>query len=173
MNHRKNSMYPKNFVIKRILISIVLGLLLGVLISEVPFLFLRDTARMPREIVLTIPAGTADQVARGEQPPSIPENMTFVVGDRLVVKNNDSVDHKLGPFWIPANSSAQLSLDQEESLAYECSFQPGNYFGLDVREPLTPSTRIYGIVYVAFPMAILIALYSFVMPPKKKENVVA
>lgn len=151
----------------------MLGLVLGVLISEVPFLFLRDTARMPREMVLTIPAGTADQVARGEQPPSIPENMTFVVGDRLVVKNNDSVDHKLGPLWIPANSSAQLSLDQEESLAYECSFQPGNYFGLDVREPLTPSTRIYGIVYVAFPMAILIALYSFVMPPKKKENVVA
>ncbi len=166
-------MYPKNFVIKRILFSIVLGLFLGVLISEVPFLFLRDTARMPREIVLTIPAGTADQVARGEQPPSIPQNMTFVVGDKLVVKNNDSVDHKLGPFWIPAYSSAQLSLDQEESLAYECTFQPGNYFGLDVREPLTPGTRIYGIIYVAFPMAILIALYSFLIPPKKKENVVA
>jgi hypothetical protein len=166
-------MYSKNFVIKRILLSLGLGLLIGVLISEVPFLFLRETARMPREIVLTIPPGTADQVARGEQSPSIPENMTFVVGDRFVVKNDDSVDHKLGPLWIPANSSAQLSLDQEESLAYECTFQPGNYFGLDVREPLTPSTRIYGIVYVALPMAILIALYSFVMPPKKKENAVA
>ena len=166
-------MYPKNFVIKRILISIGLGLLIGVTTSEVPFLFLRDTARMPREIVLTIPDGTAAQVARGEQPPSIPQDMTFVVGDRLVVKNHDSVDHKLGPMWIPANSSAQLSLDQEESLAYECSFQPGNYFGLDVREPLTPAIRIYGIVYVALPMAILIALYSFVIPSKKKENAVA
>jgi hypothetical protein len=128
---------------------------------------------MPREIELVIPAGTADQVARGEQPPSIPQNMTFVVGDRLVVKNDDLVDHKLGPLWIPANSSAQLSLDQEESLAYECTFQPGNYFGLDVREPLTSGTRIYGIIYVAFPMAILIALYSFILSPKKKENVVA
>jgi hypothetical protein len=166
-------MYPKNFVIKRLLISMGLGLLIGVLTSEVPFLFLRDTARMPRQIVLTIPAGTADQVARGEQPPTIPQDMTFVVGDRLVVQNDDSVDHKLGPLWIPANSSAQLSLDQEESLAYECSFQPGNYFGLDVHEPLTPATRIYGIVYVAFPMAILIALYSFIFPPKKNENAIA
>src|SRR5262245_949173 len=111
-------MFPKSFVIQRILFSIGLGLLIGVLISEVPFLFLRETARMPREIVLTIPSGTADQVARGEQPPSIPQNMTFVVGDTLIVKNEDSVDHKLGPLWIPANSSAQLSLDQEESLAY-------------------------------------------------------
>lgn len=166
-------MYSKNFVIKRILLAIGLGLFFGVLISEVPFLFLQDTARMPREIVLTIPAGTAEQVARGEQPPSIPQNMTFVVGDRLVVKNDDSVDHKLGPLWIPASSSAQLSLDQEESFAYECSFQPGNYFGLDVHEPLTLGTRIYGIIYVALPLSILIALYSFVMPPKKKENVVA
>lgn len=163
-------MYSRSFVVKRILFSVVLALLLGVLISEVPFLFLQDTARAPREIILTIPPGTAEQIARGEQPPSIPENMTFVVGDRLVVRNEDSVDHKLGPLWIPANSSAQLSLDQEESFAYECTFQPGQYFGLDVREPLTPGTRIYGILYIALPMAILIALYSFVFTPKKKED---
>jgi hypothetical protein len=163
----------KNDIIRRLLLSAGLGLLIGVTISEVPFLFLRETARAPREILLTIPAGTSKQVARGERPLSIPENMTFVVGDRLVVKNEDSIDHKLGPLWIPANSSAQLSLDQEENLAYECSFQPGKYFGLDVREPLTPRTRLYGIFYVALPMAILIALYSFVISPKKNENVPA
>jgi hypothetical protein len=162
-------MYPRSFLIKRLLVSIALGLLIGVTVSEVPFLFLQETARAPREIVLTIPAGTSEQVARGEQPPSLPENMTFVVGDRLIVRNEDAVDHKLGPLWIPANSSAQLSLDQEENLAYECSFQPGKYFGLDVREPLTSKTRLYGIVYVAFPMAILIALYSLVVIPKKKN----
>jgi len=166
-------MIPRSFLIKRFLISIVLGLVIGVMVSEVPFLFLRETARAPREITLTIPAGTADQVARGEQPPSLPENMTFVVGDRLVVTNEDSVDHKLGPLWIPANSSAQLALDQEENLAYECTFQPGKYFGLDVREPLTPRTRLFGIIYVALPMAILIALYSLVLTPKKKVNVPA
>jgi len=161
---------PRNYLLKRILIAILLGLLIGVTVSEVPFLFLRETARSPREIVLTIPAGTSGQIARGEQPPSIPENMTFVVGDRLVVRNEDTVDHKLGPLWIPASSSAQLSLDQEESLAYECTFQPGNYFGLDVREPLTPKTRLFGIIYVALPMSILILLYSLVITPKKREN---
>jgi hypothetical protein len=165
-----DNMYPRSFLIKRLLISGFFGLLIGIMVSEVPFLFLRETARPPREILLTIPAGTAEQVARGEQPPSIPENMTFVVGDRLVVNNEDAVDHKLGPLWIPANSSAQLSLDQEQNLAFECSFQPGNYFGLDVRQPLTPRTRLFGIFYVALPMMILIALYSLVITPKKKEN---
>jgi len=164
-------MYLKNYVLKRILLSSVLGLFLGVLISEVPFFFLRETARAPRDVILVIPPGTAQEVARGEQPPSIPQNMTFVVGDRLVVKNQDSVEHKLGPLWIPPNSTAQLSLDQQDSFAYECTFQPGKYFGLDVREPLTLATRIYGIVDVAIPMAVLIALYSFFFQPKKKEDV--
>jgi hypothetical protein len=163
----------RNDVVKRIVYSLLIGLLLGVVISEVPFIFLRETARAPREITLLIPEGTAEQVARGEQPPTIPENMAFVVGDTLTVKNEDAVDHKLGPLWIPANSSAQLSLDEEESFAYECSFQPGRYLGLDVSEPVTIGTRIYGSIYAGLPLGVLIALYSLVMPSKKKENVAA
>jgi len=160
----------RNQTIKRIIYSLLLGLLLGAVISEIPFLFLQETARPPEQITLVIPNGTAEQVERGEQPPTIPENMVFVVGDTLTVKNEDSVDHKLGPLWIPKNSSAQLLLDQEESLAYECSFQPGKYLGLDVQEPLTIGTRVYGIIYAGLPLGVLIALYSLVMPSKKKEN---
>ena len=133
-------------IVKRILISLLIGLLAGALISEIPFLFLQETARPAQEILLIIPPGTAEQVARGEQPPSIPENMAFVVGDVLVVENMDSVDHKLGPLWIPANSSARLPLNREESLAFECTFQSDNYFGIDVHQPLTFGTRIYGII---------------------------
>ena len=160
-------------VVKRILISLLIGLLGGALISEIPFLFLQETARSPQEILLTIPAGASEQVARGEQPPSIPENMAFVVGDVLVVDNKDNVDHKLGPLWIPANSSARLPLNREESLAFECTFQSDNYLGLDVHQPLTLVTRLYGITSVGLPLAILIALYSLVMPTRKKENAIA
>jgi hypothetical protein len=163
-------MPPRNILIKRLVISLLVGLLLGVAISEIPFLFLQETARPPQEVVLTIPLGTADQVARGEQPPSIPTDMVFVVGDVLVIRNEDTVDHKLGSLWIPASSSAQLALGQEENLAYECSFQPGNYFGLDVREALTLGTRIYGILFAGLPLGVLLALYSFILPVKKNEN---
>lgn len=163
-------MPPRNILIKRLLISLLVGLLLGVAISEIPFIFLQETARPPQEMTLTIPPGTADQVARGEQPPTIPTDMVFVVGDVLIIRNEDTVDHKLGSLWIPAQSSAQLALGQEENLAYECSFQPGNYFGLDVREALTLGTRIYGILFAGLPLGVLIALYSFIMPVKKSEN---
>jgi hypothetical protein len=160
-------------VVKRILFSLLIGLLAGALISEIPFLFLQETARPAQEILLTIPAGTSEQIARGEQPPSIPENMAFVVGDVLVVENEDSIDHKLGPLWIPANSSARLPLNREESLAFECTFQSDNYFGIDVHQPLTFGTRIYGIISVGLPLGILIALYSLVIPARKKENALA
>lgn len=163
----------RNQVVKRILISLVIGMILGVAISEVPFIFLQETARAPKEITLVIPNGTAELVARGEQPPTIPDNMSFVVGDTLIVKNEDVTDHKLGPLWIPANSSAQLSLDLQQSFAFECSFQPGKYLGLEVNEPLTTATRVFGMLYVGTPLGILLALYSLVMPQKKKENAAA
>ena len=160
-------------VVKRILLAFLLGLILAVAITEIPFIFLRENARSPKEITIIIPKGTADEVARGEQPPGIPANMTFVVGDTLIVQNEDTVDHQLGPLWIPASSAARLSLDQVESLAYECSFQPGKYLGLDVSEPLTLGTRIYGILYVALPLGILFSLYGLVIPSKKKQDVPA
>jgi len=157
-------------MMKRIVISMLIGIMLGVVISEFSFIFLQETARPPQEVILTIPAGTAEKVARGEQPPSIPLDMVFVIGDTLVVVNDDLVDHKLGQLWIPANSSARLALNEEQNMAFECSFQPGNYFGLDVRQSLTFGTRIYGGLYAGIPLGILILLYSFVIPAKKTEN---
>lgn len=163
----------RNQTVKRIVISLLLGLVVAVAISEIPFIFLRETARPPKEITLVIPKGTAEEVARGEQPPGIPANMSFVVGDTLIVVNQDTVDHQLGPLWIPASTSAKLSLDQVETLSYECSFQPARYLGLDVNEPLTLGTRVYGILYIALPLGILFALYSLAMPSRKKEDVPA
>ena len=157
-------------MIKRIVTSMLIGIVIGVLISELSFIFLQETARPPQDVVLTIPIGTAEKVSRGEQPPSIPTDMVFVVGDTLVVKNEDQVDHKLGQLWIPANSTARLSLNEEQNMAFECSFQAGNYFGLDVRQSLTWGTRIYGVLYAGVPLGILLILYSFVTPPRKKEN---
>jgi len=157
-------------ILKRVVIAMLIGIALGTLLSEISFFFLHDTGRPPQDVLLTIPAGTAEQVARGEKPPSIPEDMIFVIGDTLVVKNEDMVDHKLGQLWIPANSSAQLLLNEEENIAFECSFQPGNYFGLDVRQSVTFGTRVYGALYAGLPLGVLITVYSFAFPVKKTEN---
>lgn len=157
-------------ILKRIIISLLIGLAIGAAISEVTFLFLRESARAPESIILTIPAGTAESVAQGKQPPSLPDNMTFVVGDSLIVRNLDSVDHQLGPLWIPSGAEANLRLGTVASLAYECSFQTSSFMGIDVREPVTLGTRLYGIIFAGLPLGVLIALYSIILPVKKEKK---
>ena len=163
-------MPPVRIIIKRIAISLLIGLVIGTIINEITFLFLRETARPPQVVELVIPSGTAERVARGETPPTVPDSMTFVLGDTLLVRNEDKADHELGPLWIPAGTSASLLLYSVESYAYSCSFQPEKYFGLDVRESLTVGTRLYGILYSGLPLGGLIALYSLIMPAKRKEE---
>ncbi len=157
-------------VLKRVVVSLLIGLFLGIALNEISFYFLRETARPPRTIELVIPPGTAERVAQGEQPPSLPAEMSFVVGDQLVVVNQDSADHQLGLLWIPAGKSASLNLDSSQSYAYECSFQTGKYFGLTVNEPLMLATRLYGILFSGLPMGALIALYSYSLATAPKEE---
>ncbi len=160
----------KNLVVKRIVISMLVGLVIGLLLSELTFYFLGETARKPTTITVVVPAGTAELVAQGEQPPSLPQNMNFVTGDVLIIDNQDSVDHQLGPLWIPAGTTGHLVLGEPESLAYECSFQKNKYVGLDIHDPLTLGTRIYGILFAGLPMGLLIAVYASIIPARKEKN---
>jgi hypothetical protein len=86
------------------------------------------------------------------------------------VSNQDTVAHTFGPLYVPAGSSASLTLDQAENLSYTCSFQPTQAFGLDVHEPLTLSTRLQGILLAGLPMGILLAVYSLVAWPLKRNE---
>src|ERR1700690_4341726 len=154
---------------RRILFLSIIGIVIGILLAEIPFMVMPQmTTRPPQEVLLIIPAGTAQRVAQGQQPPSIPQNMTFVVGDTLVVKNEDSVQHQLGPLWIPAGSSASMKLTTDQKYAFQCSFVPSKIFGLEVSESLTWDTRLWGIFIGGVPMAMLFVLYSLLIWPPKK-----
>jgi hypothetical protein len=159
----------RNPIVKRSLIFAIAGLVFGALLSEIAFLVMpgMDT-RAPEKVVLVIPPGTAQRVALGEQPPSIPTNMLFVVGDTLVVKNEDSVEHQLGPLWIPAGSSASMPLNTDEKFAFQCSFVPTKVFGLDVNQQITAGTRLEAFIVGGIPVAILAVLYSLLIWPPKK-----
>lgn len=148
-----------------------MGVLVAAVTTEISYQVLKRENREPQKIELVIPAGTAQEVANGHTPPTIPDDMNFVVGDRLVVVNQDEVDHQLGPLWIPAGTSASLNLDTEENYILECSFQPTKFLGIDVLQPVTLGTRLTGILFAGFPLGALFAVYSILlMPDKKKEK---
>ena len=151
----------------RFLIGIAAGLLIAIPLSELGFYMQgNNTSRPAKTIVLDIPPGTSVKVAQGTSV--LPQDMTFVLGDTLVVNNRDSVPHTLGPLFIPAGSSASLTLNHIGNLSYVCSFQPTKYQGLDVQDSLTLTTRIEGIIIAGFPLGMLFALYSLILLPLKK-----
>lgn len=134
--------------------------------SEIAFRYLKEeTDRTPQMVSIVIPAGTAAQVEAGEPVPSIPSEMAFVLGDTLQVKNEDSVNHQLGPLWIPAGTSASLSLDHADKYAYTCSFQPTRYLGIDVNKPTTLGTRITALSMATPVTAALLFVYSILIWP--------
>lgn len=156
----------------RILLSLVAGIMLAFLLSEGAFFFIVKNVqdRDPQRIELVIPAGTAERIAAGQPVPSIPQDMIFVVGDVLVVKNQDSTNHQLGPVWVPSSQSASLTMSEENSYSYACSFQPTRNLGIDVRARVTWLTRFQAVFLAGPPMAALIALYSVIMWPLGKKT---
>jgi hypothetical protein len=157
-------------VLTRLLIGIAIGILIAIPFSELAFrLQGNNSSRPSTTVVLDIPPGTSTKVQNGQSV--IPQNLTFVVGDVLVVHNHDSVIHTLGPLVIPPGSTASMSLDTLGNLSYVCSFQPTKYLGLYVQGALTLITRLEGIFIAGIPLGILLALYSLVLrPPKKKKS---
>jgi len=160
-----------NFTWKRILLSFALGLISAAATTELAYFLFKRENREPMIVEIIIPSGTAEEIRQGDIAElEIPKDMNFVVGDILKVVNQDSENHILGPLWIPAGVSASMKLDAEESLLYECSFQPENYFGLTVREPVTWRTRLSGIFFAGFPLSVMFAVYSGLIPARNKKE---
>jgi plastocyanin len=153
----------------RMLLCLVIGIVLAAVGSELAFHFQgQNTSRAAGTIELVIPAGTAQKVAEGES--IIPASQTFVVGDTLVVNNQDSVTHNLGPLIVPAGASASMKLDQAGNLDYVCSFQPSRYYGIDIQPALTINTRLEASLIAGIPLGLLLGVYSLVLYPIKPKE---
>ncbi len=157
-------------ILKRIAVSMLISLVIGAGISEASFYFLHSgQSRPPKVVELDIPPGTADRIANGEGAPSLPSSMTFVVGDTLLVKNEDAVVQQLGPLVIPAGAQASMKLDSEQNYVVTCSFQPSKYLGLNVLPPVTLATRMVGILQTGLNLGFVVTIYSlFAIPLTKK-----
>ncbi|HUF39758.1 MAG TPA: hypothetical protein VMN57_14635 [Anaerolineales bacterium] len=152
--------------VRRFLLILLGSVLVVWLGSELAFDAIKGRfERRPEEIALTIPSGAAVRVAAGHEEPGIPAELDFVVGDTLVVYNDDDVAHELGPLFIPAGASARLVMESANVFQYDCSFRPSSYLGLTVREVATTNVRLIAIAYVSPATAIIIFLYSLAVKP--------
>ncbi|MER3514630.1 MAG: hypothetical protein C4310_09785, partial [Chloroflexota bacterium] len=84
--------------------------------------------------------------AAGEAVPSIPASLIFVVGDTLVIRNEDAVDHQIGPFWIPTGTSVSQLLEGATRLTASCTVRPERSIGLEVWPRVSIAQKILLVV---------------------------
>lgn len=162
-------------LLRRFFFFLAVSTLLVFSMSELVYRLQRENiSREPRRVELLIPEGTSESIAQGEDLLALSEEMVFLIGDTLVVDNQDITDHNLGPLWVPAKSIATLKLDKSDEYTYSCSFSSSKYLGLTVRKPVTWKSRLDALWYGVPPTLMFLLVYSFAVRPingREKKDV--
>ena len=159
------------YLVRFVIVLVVSLVLVAAFNAGTHLLQREDHDRAPKVLQLVVPAGAAERIAAGETIPSIPEEMIFVVGDTLEVKNEDSAVHQLGPLTVPPGATSRMVMEQANKYAYSCSFQPSRYLGLDVRQGTTLSTRLTGLMLATPATVAFLFIYSLAaFPIRSRQN---
>ena len=161
----------KKTLLIRFVISMTLALVFGFAISEFSFQTISSGSdHEPQDYEIVIPDGTSERIGNGLPVPSIPENMVFYEGDKIIVKNEDVTSHQLGPIWVPAGSTGTLTLENPQSYTLSCSFQTSKILGIDVLPRLTNNIRLEGLLAIGLPSGVLLWLFTIVIFPFESKN---
>jgi len=82
--------------------------------------------------VITIPDGTADRIAAGESVELLPADLRFQLRDRLIVVNNDRVNHQVGPFTVAAGQRLEKRFSEAATLEGSCSLHPSGNITIEI-----------------------------------------
>ncbi|MBK9125808.1 MAG: FixH family protein [Chloroflexi bacterium] len=92
-----------------------------------------DMAQSPdSELWIVIPQGTYDMVRRGHD--ELPDDIRLQVGrrDTLVIRNDDIVDHTIGPFFIRSGETIRQRFTQAAVFQGVCSLNDVGYINIVV-----------------------------------------
>ena len=88
----------------------------------------------PDEHLITIPAGTAALLASGQDVDIIPTDLEFRLRDRLIVVNDDSASHQIGPFEIPSGDRLETRFAEAATVEGFCSLHASGRVTINVGE---------------------------------------
>jgi len=106
-------------------------LVVGVALLIVVFAGRSD--RDPVTYRYVIPAGTGDRIAAGEQVEIVPSRLVVHVGDRLLLRNRDDVQHHMGPLVVDPNGLLSMSFSDEGTIEGVCTLNQAGSARIIVR----------------------------------------
>ncbi len=80
----------------------------------------------------TIPLGTADRIAAGEEVEIVPREMVVRVGESIRIVNDDDQGHIVGVFYVGAGETLTKRFESVGVLEGECTVHPSGAFTLRV-----------------------------------------
>lgn len=167
---KRESTAYRHYLIRLAVILLISLVAMVVVVEGAYYIQREDTDRAPKTVQIVVPPGTAQRIADGAAVDLLPENSVFVIGDVLEVVNQDSVDHQLGPIWVPAGSIGRVVLEEANKFSYSCSFAPSRYLGLEVKKPTTLKTRLTGLLISVPTTAAFLFIYSLAVFPFKPKT---
>ncbi len=152
------------WALRRCLPGAVAGLAAGVVLSLAAAAASGGLAdRGPEVVLVAIPRGTADLIARGATTSPIPADLRLRPGDTLVVRNDDTVGHRFGGYTVAPGTILTLPVASADRGRFVCSFHPSGTLALDVVEPASPLGIVASSLLVALPVGLLLAALSVFM----------
>jgi hypothetical protein len=69
----------------------------------------------------TMPPGTSARIAAGERVSIMPTKLVVHVGDRLVLRNEDSVTQQMGPLTVEAGGVVEMTFARTGTIEGTCT----------------------------------------------------
>lgn len=95
-------------------------LLVAVLVFAI-VIFTGGNGHEPTTYRYVIPVGTGDRIAAGEEVEIVPARLVVHVGDRLLLRNKDDIQHHMGPLLVDPNGLLSMSFSDEGTIEGVCT----------------------------------------------------
>ena len=144
-------------VLQRLLLCAVAAFSFAAIPSFAWWYILDSRDAPPSTFQVDIPAGTADEIAAGAQPPSLPKTLRLAAGSSLLIRNLDVVNHQIGPVIIPAGAEKTVPAGMFVSAGQDrfvCSFHSAGTIGLTTVGKSTPAGALLVSLLVAAPLTL-------------------
>jgi hypothetical protein len=80
----------------------------------------------PHTYRYVVPAGTAARAAKGEVVQILPVELNVHVGDRIIIRNDDTADFNVGPYTVRGGETLEQTFRRPGAITGECGLTPSN-----------------------------------------------
>jgi len=108
---------------------------------------------------IVIPAGTAERLARGEDVAILPPRLLLRRGDTLLIRNQDSTVHRVGPAWAEPGRTTRTPIGSAffGASSIVCSIHPGGAIGIAPEARPGVEATLLPTLILAVPLTIATA----------------